>query len=70
MKKTRKCIECGAPTYYHNADGSDSDTCQNCTVIKKMLWLTVAAINRHVPITGGQRKLTITEYQIERVKKS
>lgn len=66
-KKTRACKECGAQTYYRNADDTPSDTCQNCTFFLKTFWATVEALNNYQPLTGKPRRIKILGYKLERV---
>lgn len=67
MKQTRKCKECGAQTYFTNMDGTPSETCQNCKFLLDTFWMTVAALNAHVPLTGRPRKIEILQYKITKV---
>jgi hypothetical protein len=68
--KTRKCIECG--TIHHNTingfGGSEqfNDRCLNCELVYKQMILCVEGINRHIPLMGKPRKLTIIKYKIEK----
>lgn len=64
----KKCIECGEN--HRNSRGTKEigDRCFNCESMLKTFWIMVDALNRHKPIMGKPRKLTILKYKIEKVK--
>lgn len=63
---TNKCIECGSPHKNSGGTGIIQDRCFNCQVIVSELNAVVEAINKHEPIMGKPRKLTITGYKLEK----
>ena len=65
---TKQCVECGSFHTNHDKDGNFEDKCFNCKFAVDSLNICVEALNRHIPISGKPRKITITGYKIEKVK--
>lgn len=66
----KKCKECGSSHHYTSKESNYQEvgeTCQNCSFLLESFWACVEALNRHEPINGKPRRITITGYKIERV---
>lgn len=63
--KTAICESCKSK--HSNTGGTPilQRDCFNCGIIKEVLYQAIEGINRHIPMSGRKRKLTVTGFKID-----